>query len=163
DIMADTKGRREGNVQMNEGTVARTAASVTGLEKTFTTKERTGAALRGIDLAIAGGEDAGRPRARGGGEPTPLACVAGPATAIAGGEYVVVLGPSGCGKTTLLRCIAGLETPTAGRIELKNGVVFDSENSVDVKPNKRNVGLVFQNYALWPHMTVEKNVAYPLR
>lgn len=79
------------------------------------------------------------------------------------GEYIVILGPSGCGKSTLLRCIAGLETPTEGSISLQNRPVYDAEQRIDVKPNARNVGMVFQNYALWPHMTVERNVAYPLR
>lgn len=82
---------------------------------------------------------------------------------IRAGEYVVVLGPSGCGKSTLLRCLAGLETPDAGRISLSGRVVYDSERGVDAKPNRRRVGMVFQNYALWPHLSVERNVAYPLR
>jgi iron(III) transport system ATP-binding protein len=78
------------------------------------------------------------------------------------GELVVLLGPSGCGKTTLLRCIAGLESAESGRIAFGARVVYDGENGVDVPPNKRNIGMVFQSYALWPHKTVRKNLAYPL-
>ena len=72
------------------------------------------------------------------------------------GELFFLLGPSGCGKTTILRMIAGFETPTSGEI------FFDDRPIVDVPAHKRNTGLVFQNYALWPHMTVEQNVAYGL-
>jgi iron(III) transport system ATP-binding protein len=79
------------------------------------------------------------------------------------GEYVVIVGPSGCGKSTLIRCIAGLESPTTGTISIGDTPVYDAELSVDKKINDRNVGMVFQNYALWPHMTVEKNVEYPLK
>ncbi|MEV7136377.1 ABC transporter ATP-binding protein [Arthrobacter sp. NPDC093128] len=118
---------------VNHGTPVPEDASISGLEKTFTSKNRTVHALRGINLQIRKG------------------------------EYVVVLGPSGCGKTTLIRCISGLEGPTGGSISLLNRTLFDATKGIDVRPNKRNVGLVFQNYALWPHMTVEKNVAYPLR
>jgi iron(III) transport system ATP-binding protein len=79
------------------------------------------------------------------------------------GEFLVLLGPSGCGKTTTLRCIAGLETASEGRIAFGDRTVFDAARRVNVPPNKRNVGMVFQSYALWPHMTVRKNVGYPLR
>ena len=79
------------------------------------------------------------------------------------GEFLVLLGPSGCGKTTTLRCIAGLETADAGSIAFGDHTVFDAARHVDVPPNKRNIGMVFQSYALWPHMTVRKNVSYPLR
>jgi iron(III) transport system ATP-binding protein len=79
------------------------------------------------------------------------------------GEFVVLLGPSGCGKTTTLRCIAGLDVPTAGRISLGGRTVFDASRGLNLSPNKRSVGVVFQSYALWPHMTVRKNIAYPLR
>src|SRR4051794_31544592 len=79
------------------------------------------------------------------------------------GEFLVLLGPSGCGKTTTLRCIAGLETAEEGRIALGDRVVFDAGAHVNVPPNKRNLGMVFQSYALWPHMTVRKNIGYPLR
>jgi iron(III) transport system ATP-binding protein len=79
------------------------------------------------------------------------------------GEFLVLLGPSGCGKTTTLRCIAGLETADEGRIAFGDRTVFDAGAGVNIAPNKRNIGMVFQSYALWPHMTVRKNIGYPLR
>ena len=79
------------------------------------------------------------------------------------GEFVVLLGPSGCGKTTLLRGIAGLEKPDIGSIELHGGRVFDAEHGLNVPPEKRRISMVFQSYALWPHLSVFENVAYPLR
>ena len=78
------------------------------------------------------------------------------------GECFSFLGPSGCGKTTTLRMIAGLETPTSGRITIGDKVVFDSELGINVPANKRKVGFLFQNYALYPHMTVYKNMAFGL-
>jgi iron(III) transport system ATP-binding protein len=79
------------------------------------------------------------------------------------GELVVLLGPSGCGKTTTLRSIAGLEAPTAGRITIGPDVVFDRARGISRPPEKRNIGMVFQSYALWPNKTVRRNIAYPLR
>jgi iron(III) transport system ATP-binding protein len=79
------------------------------------------------------------------------------------GEMVVLLGPSGCGKTTLLRSIVGLETPDSGMIHANGRVVFDTDPAVDVPPEGRGVSMMFQNYALWPHLTVGQNVNYPLR
>src|SRR5215469_6570636 len=79
------------------------------------------------------------------------------------GEVVALLGPSGSGKTTLLRLIAGLDYPDAGRIVLGEKLLFDSEIGVEVPAERRNLGLVFQSYALWPHRTVFDNVAYGLR
>ncbi|MGM9813364.1 MAG: ABC transporter ATP-binding protein [Candidatus Enteromonas sp.] len=76
--------------------------------------------------------------------------------------FITLLGPSGCGKTTTLRMIAGLETPTSGKITIGGKVVFDSEKGINISPDKRNVGFLFQNYALWPHMTVYKNIAFGL-
>ena len=76
--------------------------------------------------------------------------------------FVTLLGPSGCGKTTTLRMIAGLETPTSGEIIIDGVTVFDSERGINVSPDKRNVGFLFQNYALWPHMTVYQNIAFGL-
>ncbi len=76
--------------------------------------------------------------------------------------FVTLLGPSGCGKTTTLRMIAGLETPTTGRITIDDMVVFDSDAGINIPPNKRRVGFLFQNYALWPNMTVFKNIAFGL-
>ena len=76
--------------------------------------------------------------------------------------FVTLLGPSGCGKTTTLRMIAGLETPTEGRITIDDVPMFDSEMGINVPPNKRRVGFLFQNYALWPNMTVFQNIAFGL-
>src|SRR5918995_977473 len=118
---------------LREQADVRPSASLTGIRKTFVTKGKTVDAVKDVDLQISPG------------------------------EYVVILGPSGCGKSTLIRCIAGLESPTQGRIQLQGRTVYDAERSIDVKANARNVGMVFQNYALWPHMTVEQNVAYPLK
>ena len=73
------------------------------------------------------------------------------------GEFTVFVGPSGCGKSTLLRLIAGLEDITAGHIEI------DGKDATDVVPAKRGLAMVFQSYALYPHMTVRKNIAFPLR
>ncbi|MFH2113595.1 MAG: ABC transporter ATP-binding protein [Spirochaetota bacterium] len=78
------------------------------------------------------------------------------------GDFVTLLGPSGCGKTTTLRMIAGLETPTEGEISIGGRIVFSSESGVDLSPDKRDVGFLFQNYALWPHMTVEQNISFGL-
>ena len=77
-------------------------------------------------------------------------------------DFITLLGPSGCGKTTTLRMIAGLETPTEGKIIIGDRVVFDSETGVNLSPAKRDVGFLFQNYALWPHMTVYKNIRFGL-
>src|SRR3954452_13294977 len=79
------------------------------------------------------------------------------------GEFVALLGPSGCGKTTTLRCVAGLERAGAGRISIGSTTVFDSTRRVNVPPDKRRIGMVFQSYALWPHMTVRRNIGYPLK
>ena len=81
---------------------------------------------------------------------------------IADGGFVTLLGPSGCGKTTTLRMIAGLESPTEGEICINGSPVFSSEKGIDISPNKRDVGFLFQNYALWPHMTVEQNISFGL-
>ncbi len=78
------------------------------------------------------------------------------------GEVVSLLGASGSGKTTLLRAVAGLEQPSQGRITINNDVLYDSQTRVDLPAEARNLGLVFQSYALWPHMTVQENVSYPL-
>ena len=77
------------------------------------------------------------------------------------GEFITLLGPSGCGKTTMLRMIAGFEKPTSGEISIADVVV--SSPKVFLPPEKRSIGMVFQSYAVWPHMTVFDNVAYPLR
>jgi iron(III) transport system ATP-binding protein len=79
------------------------------------------------------------------------------------GKFVVLLGPSGCGKTTLLRSIAGLERPDSGMIEVAGQVVFSRESGTWVPTERRGLSMIFQSYALWPHMTVAQNVGYPLR
>ncbi|MCA3358030.1 MAG: ABC transporter ATP-binding protein [Roseomonas sp.] len=81
---------------------------------------------------------------------------------IADGEFVSLLGPSGCGKTTTLRCIAGLEDPTMGSIALDGRIVSAPAKGLLVPTHERQVGMVFQSYAVWPHMTVRENVAFPL-
>jgi len=78
------------------------------------------------------------------------------------GELFTLLGPSGCGKTTTLRCIAGLEQPWAGAILIDERAVFNAADGTFVPPERRRIGMVFQSYAIWPHMTVAENVAYPL-
>jgi multiple sugar transport system ATP-binding protein len=78
------------------------------------------------------------------------------------GTFVTLLGPSGCGKTTLLRCVAGLEDPDGGEIYIGDKLVFSYDQGIILPPGKRDLGLVFQNYALWPHMKVEKNITFAL-
>lgn len=78
------------------------------------------------------------------------------------GEFIALLGPSGCGKTTLLRLLAGFEMPTRGRIEIGGRPVADAGAGTMIPPEDRNIGFVFQSYALWPHMNVRRNVSYPL-
>src|SRR3954471_8542898 len=79
------------------------------------------------------------------------------------GEQLTLLGPSGCGKTTTLRAIAGLEKPSAGEIRIDGTTVYSSEQGINVRAEKRGLSMVFQSYAIWPHMTVFENVAYGLR
>ena len=79
------------------------------------------------------------------------------------GAFLVLVGPSGCGKSTMLRMLAGLEKPTAGTIEFGGETVSDGERGWTIEPARRNTGLVFQSYALWPHMTVAGNVDWPLK
>src|SRR5689334_6962329 len=79
------------------------------------------------------------------------------------GQFYTLLGPSGCGKTTTLRCVAGLERPDSGEILVGGEAVYSSADRLWVEPNHRRIGMVFQSYAIWPHMTVFDNVAFPLR
>ena len=79
------------------------------------------------------------------------------------GKLFTLLGPSGCGKTTTLRSIAGLERPRSGEITLGGRAVYHSGQGVFVAPNERNIGMVFQSYAIWPHMSVFQNAAFPLQ
>ena len=106
---------------------------VRDLTKVYRTRERTHTALDNVSLEIGAG------------------------------EFVVLLGPSGCGKTTLLRCVAGLEKPDTGTIDVHGRTVFSSSQAIARPPEQRNLSMVFQSYALWPHMSVRENVAYPLR
>ena len=76
--------------------------------------------------------------------------------------FFTLLGPSGCGKSTILRCVAGLETPDAGDIAIAGQPVFSSSLRINLPPNRRRIGMVFQSYAIWPHMTVFQNVSFPL-
>jgi len=89
--------------------------------------------------------------------------VDGLSTSVKPGQLKSLLGPSGCGKTTTLRCVAGLETPDSGRIYIDDELVVAPEQGVNVNPESRDIGMVFQSYAVWPHMTVEENVRYPLK
>ena len=82
---------------------------------------------------------------------------------VAAGEHLTLLGPSGCGKTTTLRAIAGLERPASGEIRIGGTPVFSSSPRVNVPAERRELSMVFQSYAIWPHMTVFDNVAYGLR
>jgi ABC-type Fe3+/spermidine/putrescine transport system ATPase subunit len=89
--------------------------------------------------------------------------VAGLSLDLDDGEVVTLLGPSGCGKSTTLRIVAGLETPDSGSVAFGGSLVAVGQRRFSVPPNKRPVGMVFQSYAIWPHMTVEQNVAFPLK
>jgi iron(III) transport system ATP-binding protein len=82
---------------------------------------------------------------------------------VAEGSFTSLLGPSGCGKTTLLNIIGGLDRPTEGQISFGDELIYSAKDAVDLPTEKRNVGFVFQSYALWPHMTVLQNVGFPLR
>jgi len=79
------------------------------------------------------------------------------------GKIVTLLGPSGCGKTTTLRCLAGFENPDEGKIWIGDKLIFDSGQKINLSPQKRGMGMVFQSYAVWPHMSVFENIAFPLR
>ena len=105
---------------------------VRGLRKSFAARHATVRALQGIDLEVGAG------------------------------EFCVLLGPSGCGKTTTLRCVAGLERPDAGEIEIGGALVSSPARRIYVSTEKRDIGMVFQSYAIWPHMSVYQNVAFPL-
>jgi len=82
---------------------------------------------------------------------------------VAEGSFLSLLGPSGCGKTTVLRMVAGLEMPTSGEIRIGNDTVYHSGQNIYVPPEERKLGMVFQSYAIWPHMTVLENIMFPLR
>jgi len=92
-----------------------------------------------------------------------LVVVEGVSFAVEAGHTLALLGPSGCGKTTILRCLAGLENADAGVIEIAGATVFDRTAGVNLTPEQRDLGVVFQSYAVWPHMTVAENVGFPLK
>ena len=82
---------------------------------------------------------------------------------VARGEFFILLGSSGCGKTTMLRSVAGLEQPSVGTIAIDGSLVFSARERIAVPPERRPTGMVFQSYAVWPHMDVYQNIAFPLR
>jgi len=92
-----------------------------------------------------------------------VVAVRGVSVSVGAGEHLTLLGPSGCGKTTTLRAIAGLEKPTGGEIRIDGAVVYDGGSGAHVPPERRGLSMVFQSYAIWPHMSVFDNVAYGLR
>ena len=100
------------------------------------------------------------PRSRS--EASPVAAVDGVSVDVRAGEFFTLLGPSGCGKTTTLRCIAGLERPDSGDVVVGDRVLFSSHRGIDVPAHERRLGVVFQSYALWPHMNVFDTAAFPL-
>ncbi|MFI6350291.1 ABC transporter ATP-binding protein [Streptomyces sp. NPDC050560] len=104
----------------------------------------------------------GRGAKKGGGRPAAGPALRGIDLEVGRGQFHTLLGPSGCGKTTLLRSIAGLERPDTGTITLSGTTMFSSAEGIDVSPDRRDLGMVFQSYAIWPHMDVFKNVAFPL-
>jgi len=91
-----------------------------------------------------------------------VVAVDGVSLTIEPGTFLTLLGPSGCGKTTLLRCVAGLEDPDGGEINIGDKLVFSYVRGISLPPGQRDLGLVFQNYALWPHMTVQQNMTFAL-
>jgi iron(III) transport system ATP-binding protein len=93
---------------------------------------------------------------------TEHAALRGVSVEVAAGQFLALLGPSGCGKTTLLRCIAGLAEPERGTIRIGDETVFSAAEHIDVPARMRDIGMVFQSYAIWPHMTVAENAAFPL-
>jgi len=92
-----------------------------------------------------------------------VAAVDGVDITIPEGKIVTLLGPSGCGKTTTLRCLAGFENADEGKIWIGDRLIFDSKQKINIAPQKRAMGMVFQSYAVWPHMSVFENIAFPLR
>ena len=82
---------------------------------------------------------------------------------VADAQIMCLLGPSGCGKTTLMRCLAGLNKPSEGEIWVGDRCLFSSQKRINVPPERRGLGIVFQDYAVWPHMTVLENVCYPMK
>lgn len=96
------------------------------------------------------------------GQPNALHAVNDVSFEVRAGEFYTLLGPSGCGKTTTMRSVAGLDVPDGGRITINGEVVYEDSSKTFIPPHKRDVGMVFQSYAIWPHMTVFSNTAFPL-
>ncbi|GHJ42618.1 ABC transporter ATP-binding protein [Streptomyces sp. TS71-3] len=115
-----------------------------------------------VDNLVKSYGSAARGRRGSGTEGARVHAVGGASFEVRDGELFTLLGPSGCGKTTTLRSVAGLEMPDRGRITLSDRVLFDAVRRVSVPANRRALGMVFQSYAIWPHMTVAKNVSFPL-
>ncbi|MFA9430230.1 ABC transporter ATP-binding protein [Egicoccus sp. AB-alg2] len=121
-----------------------------------------------LDGAPAAGEDAPVVRVRGltkrfqRADGSIVNAIDGVDLDVAPGDFIVLLGPSGCGKTTLLRSIAGLERPDGGEIKIHGRMNFSGASGIEVPPERRELSMIFQSYALWPHMTAFQNVAYPL-
>ena len=92
-----------------------------------------------------------------------VVAVRGVTFTVGAGEHLTLLGPSGCGKTTTLRAIAGLEKPASGEIHIGGAAVFSSSPAVNIPAERRGLSMVFQSYAIWPHLNVFENVAFPLR
>jgi iron(III) transport system ATP-binding protein len=116
-----------------------------------------------VDDLVKGFGGAGRrPGKNGSGDGNRVFAIGGASFEVTEGELFTLLGPSGCGKTTTLRSIAGLEHPDRGRIVLGERLLFDAATKVNVPANRRALGMVFQSYAIWPHMSVFKNVSFPL-
>jgi iron(III) transport system ATP-binding protein len=107
-------------------------------------------------------EAAGRRAKRSSAAGTRVYAVGGVDFEVHDGELFTLLGPSGCGKTTTLRSVAGLERPTEGRVTLGGRVLYDHTQGINMRANRRGLGMVFQSYAIWPHMSVFKNVSFPL-
>jgi iron(III) transport system ATP-binding protein len=102
-------------------------------------------------------------RVRYDGQQGPVDAVRGISLRVDAGQFYTLLGPSGCGKTTTLRCLAGLERPSDGEIEIDGKIVYSAGSGLMVPTWRRDIGMVFQSYAIWPHMNVFENVAFPLR
>ncbi|MBO0869150.1 MAG: ABC transporter ATP-binding protein [Micromonosporaceae bacterium] len=113
-----------------------------------------------VDGLVKTYDNVGRRRAAG--VPARVMAVDGVSFDVQDGELFTLLGPSGCGKTTTLRCIAGLERPDGGHIELGERVLYDAGKKINTPANRRRLGMVFQSYAIWPHMSVFDNAAFPI-
>lgn len=125
---------------------AKVAADASGATKTAPAEARTLISIRGLRKTFGS-----------------FVAIEGFSLDVREGEVVSLLGPSGCGKTTTLRCLAGLETPTSGEIEVQGKLVYSSDRRINLPPEQRNLSMVFQQYALWPHLSVFENVAFGLR